>query len=296
VSSDPLIGNRKLIGRRAALLSVGATVAWPAIAEQALEVVYPRTHERPTDGTPFKMLKAALEASGRARILKVSETPLPSMRAFLELKGGGVNVMDTGAAPKVAERARILPFPLDLGLSGYRLMLVHRDRVDRLRAMHRYDDIRQLAFGQGPDWVDTSVLRAAGLKVQEAEFLNLFRMLEAGRFDAFALGADEASMLLEMFGYLAPSAVLLEDWCLHYRFARVFAVRQDAPALADALNDGLSRLFADGRARDILVRDAHIGPLLDGRRRLPSQIFELGNPLWTKPFQGIPERLFFKPH
>ncbi len=217
------------------------------------------------------------------------------MRAFLELKGGGVNVMDTGAAPKVAERARILPFPLDLGLCGYRLMLVRRDQLDRLRAVSRHDELRRLTFGQGPDWVDSSILRTAGLQVHEAEFLSLFRMLEAGRFDAFPLGADEAEMLLDKFRYLAPSAVLLEDWCLHYRFARVFAVRNDEPLLADALQDGLSRIFADGQARDILVRDAQIGPLIDGRRRLPAQIFQLDNPHWTAPFQAIPEGLFLRP-
>ncbi|WP_457354700.1 hypothetical protein [Roseateles sp. P5_D6] len=292
----PSIVHRRLISRRAAMLGLGATLAAPSIAGQLLEVVYPRTHERPTDGTPFKLLTAALEASGRPHTLRVSEAPLPSMRAFLELKGGGVNVMDTGASPKVAERTLILPFPLDLGLSGYRLMLVRRDRLDRLRAVREHDDLRQLVFGQGPDWVDSSILRAAGLKVQEAEFLHLFRMLEAGRFDAFPLGADEAGMLLDMFGHLAPSVVLFEDWCVHYRFARVFAVRRDEPALADALNEGLSRLFVTGRAREILARDARIGPLLDGRRRLPASVFELDNPLWTAPFRAIPEALFFKPH
>lgn len=293
--SDLPIIRRKLVARRAVVLGAAAALAGQTIAEPALEAVYPRTHERPTDATPFKILKAALEASGRPHNLRVSETQLPSMRAFLELKAGGVNVMDTGAAPKVAERARILPYPLDLGLSGYRLMLVRRDRLARLKAAHQYSDLRQLTFGQGPDWVDSIILRAAGMNVQEAEFLQLFRMLEAGRFDALPLGADEASMLLEMFGHLAPTAVLMEDWCLHYRFARVFAVQQDAPALADALNDGLSRIFSDGRARKILAQDARVGPLIDGRQRLPTQVFELDNPLWTAPFQAIPEAFFFKP-
>ena len=294
MDSDPSIVRRALIHRRTLVFGTGAALAGVASAEQPIEAVYPRTHERPIDAYPFKMLKAALAASGREHRLRLSGS-LPSMRALLALKVGGVNVMDTGAAPRVADDARILPFPLDLGFSGYRLMLVHRDRLERLRAVRQHVDLRELTFGQGPDWVDALILRAAGLKVHEADFLSLFRMLEAGRFDAFPLGADEAGLLLQLFGHLAPSVVLLEDWCLHYRFARVFAVRRDEPVLGDALHEGLSRLFADGRARNILAQDARIGPLLDGRRRLPATIFELGNPFWTAPFQAIPDVLFFKP-
>lgn len=293
MASDPAIAHHEPIQRRAVVFGAGAALAGLASAEQAIEAVYPRTHERPIEAYPFKLLKAALAASGREHTLRLSAA-LPSMRALLALKVGGVNVMDTGAAPRVADDARILPFPLDLGFSGYRLMLVHRDRLGRLQAVRRPEDLRELTFGQGPDWVDSLILRAAGLKVHEADFLSLFRMLEVGRFDAFPLGADEAGMLLELFGHLAPSVVLLEDWCLHYRFARVLAVRRDEPALGDALHDGLTRLYADGRARNILAQDARIGPLLDGRRRLPATIFELGNPFWTTPFQAIPDALFFK--
>jgi hypothetical protein len=47
--------------------------------------------------------------------------------------------------------------------------------------------------------------------------------------------------------------------------------------------------------RAILARDAQIGPLLDGRRRLPARVFEIPNPQWSEAFQAIPEALFFKP-
>lgn len=204
--------------------------------------------------------------------------------------------MDTGAAPKMAEGARVLPFPLDLGLSGYRLLLVRRDRLSQLRALREFGDLRQWRFGQGPDWVDGYILRAAGLRVVEAEFLALFRMLEAGRFDAFPLGADEAALLLERFQRLAPSVVLLDAWCLHYRFARIFVVREDETALFDALQEGLARIFSDGRAQAVLARDPQVGPLVAGRRRLPPLVFEMDNPQWSAPYQGMPEGLFFRPH
>lgn len=261
-----------------------------------LDAIYPRTDERPPDAYPFRMLKAALVASGWPHQLRLSDTPLPSMRALLELQWGSVNVMDTGASPGVAQGARVLPFPIDLGLSGYRLMLVHRERLGHLRAVRQIDDLRRLSFGQGPGWVDTGILRGAGLTVNEAGFASVFRMLEAGRFDAFPLGADEAEFMLKRFQPLAPSAVLLDDWCLHYRFARVVAVRLDEPALADALHEGLARLFADGRARALLAKDARIGRIIDGRRRLPARIFEIANPFWTDAFQQIPENLFLKRH
>jgi hypothetical protein len=297
MTSDPRGTTPAWLRRRSLLIGSGAAcIARPATAQaEVIEAVYPRMPERPTDAYPFQLLKAALEASGRPHVLRLTDGPLPSMRAFRQLTKGGFNVMDTGAAPKMARGARILPFPLDLGLSGYRLLLVRRDRLAALQGVSRFGDVQPLRFGQGPDWIDAHILRAAGLQVVEAEFMALFRMLEAGRFDAFPLGADEAALLLERFQGLAPSVVLLDSWCLHYRFARVFVVRADQTALFDALQLGLSRIFADGRARAILGRDAQIGPLVGGQRRLPPRVFELANPEWTAPFQVIPESLFLKP-
>ena len=290
VSSLPVVSWRRR------WLLAGLAGAWaPAMAAGRVEVVYPRMPERPVDAYPFKLLQAALEASGRPHVLRLTDGELPSMRAYKELTGGQFNVMDTGAAPRMAEGARVLPFPLDLGLSGHRLMLVRRDSLPRLRAMRTMEELRTLRFGQGPDWVDGYILRASGLKVVEAEFLALFRMLEAGRFDAFPLGADEAEGLLARFQSLAPSAVLLPDWYVRYRFARVFVVREDQGEVFDALQEGLSRLFADGRAQAILARDPRIGPLLAGRRRLPSRVFDLPNPQWSPAYQAMPEQFFFKP-
>lgn len=280
------------------MLLLGA--AWPgwlpaAPAGKPVEVIYPRMPERPVEAYPFKLLRAALEASGRAHVLRLTSGELPSMRAYKELTSGQFNVMDTGAAPRMAEGARVLPFPLDLGLSGYRLMLVRRDSLPRLRAMQTLDDLRTLRFGQGPDWVDGYILRAAGLKVVEAEFMALFRMLEAGRFDVFPLGADEAELMLARFQAQAPSAMVMTDWCVHYRFARVFAVREDQAEVYDALHEGLGRIFNDGRAQAILARDPRVGPLVAGRRRLPARVFELPNPQWSAAYQAIPDALFFKP-
>jgi hypothetical protein len=295
---DPGPGFGAPLQRRSVVLGAGAVLVAggaQATGTTRLEVVYPRMAERPVDAYPYRMIKAALEATGRPHVLRLTDGELPSMRAFRELGRGFFNVMDTGAAPRMAEEARILPFPLDLGLSGYRLMLARRDRLPELRAIRTLDDLRRLRFGQGPDWVDGYILRAAGLKVVEAEFLALFRMLEAGRFDVFPLGADEADLLLSRFGEQAPSVVVLQDWCVHYRFARVLAVRPSESAVYDALQDGLGRLYGDGRALAILSRDPRLGPLLDGRRRLPGRIFELPNPQWAAPYQAIPEHLFFKP-
>jgi hypothetical protein len=284
---------------RRQLLLLGA--AWGPAAATAtresppLEAVYPRMPERPTDGYAYRLLQLALEASGRPFTLSLTPQDWPSLRAFKSLESGEFNVMDAGAAPRLARLARVLPFPLDLGLSGYRLLLVRRDRVAKLQAVRSPADLRQLRVGQGPDWVDNYILRGAGLQVQEAEFLALFRMLEAGRFDAFPLGADEAETLLTRFQHLAPSAVVFDGWCLHYRFARVLVVSRTQPALFDALHEGLARIYGDGRAQAVLAQDARLGPLITGQRHLPARVLPLRNPEWSREYQAIPESLFFVP-
>lgn len=277
------------------LAAAGAARATDRTEVAPIEAVYPRMPERPLDAYPYRLLQAALEASGRPFSLRLGADVLPSMRAFKNLQVGEFNVMDAGAAPRLAEEARVLPFPLDLGLSGYRLLLVRRDQVARLQAMKSLQELQAVRFGQGPDWVDARILRHAGLKVEEAQFLSLFRMLEAGRFDAFPLGVDEAARLLAQYRQLAPSVVVFDGWCLHYRFARVFVVASGHVALYEALQDGLTRLFADGRAQALLAHDAQLGPVLSGRVALPRRVFELTNPEWSAAYQAIPEGLFFKP-
>lgn len=281
---------RQLLLGSAALTGADAAVALPTIA-----AVYPRMPERPVDGYAYQLLRLALEASRQPFKLSLTPDELPSVRAFKSLEAGEFNVMDAGAAPRLAARADVLPFPLDLGLCGYRVMLVRRDRVAALRQVRDLSDLRRLSFGQGPDWVDNHILRAAGLSVQEAEFLALFRMLEAGRFDAFPLGADEAGTLLNTFRHLAPSVVVLEDWCLHYRFARVLVVQRGQHALRQALSRGLQAIFNDGRAQALLKRDTRLGPVLTGQRPMPERILQLPNPQWTRAFDAIPEPLMFVP-
>lgn len=289
VPPDPAAGLRRR------LLLLGACAGVAQADPPLIEAIYPRMPERPTDAYPYRLLQAALEASGQRYSLKLSVEALSSARAFRNLQIGDFNVMDVGAAPRLAEQARLLPFPLDLGLSGYRLLLVRRDRVDALQAVYTLDDLKQFSFGQGPDWVDARILRHAGMKVDEAQFLALFRMLEARRFDAFPLGIDEAALLLQRYQSLAPSCVVFEGWCLHYRFARVFVVAPGQDRLYDALHVGLERIFANGGARAILAKDPQLGPVVSGKLRLPRRVFELPNPEWSEPYQAIPAGLFFKP-
>ena len=52
------------------------------------------------------------------------------------------------------------------------------------------------------------------------------------------------------------------------------------------------------RAREelawLLSRDPRVGPVLAGRRRLPSRVFDMPNPEWPAVYQAIPDALFFK--
>lgn len=89
MTADPRDAPHGWLGRRALVFGMGA--GWPALGAAAapgvIEAVYPRMPERPVEAYPFRLLKLALEASGRAHRLRLTEGSLPSMRAFKELRG-----------------------------------------------------------------------------------------------------------------------------------------------------------------------------------------------------------------
>ncbi|MEJ1935818.1 hypothetical protein WDZ92_36960, partial [Nostoc sp. NIES-2111] len=79
---------------------------------------------------------------------------------------------------------RVIRFPIDRGLLGWRLLLVTNANLKRWRRVASLDDVRQYVAGQGHDWPDVQILKANGLPVVTTHNYDaLFRMLKVGRFD-----------------------------------------------------------------------------------------------------------------
>ncbi|HEY4081911.1 MAG TPA: hypothetical protein VGM81_14570 [Burkholderiaceae bacterium] len=252
-----------------------------------LRVVYPNVEERPASAYGYQLLELALKKSGVPYRLSIFDRPSSSQRAGAQLESGEIDVMDNGSSVKSAQRFDLVPFPLDLGLSGCRMLLGRNDRLKRLDAVKSLVDLVPFVFGQGQGWLDAKILRTAGLRVVEGEYGNLFRMLEAGRFDYYPLGSEEAYEVLTRNQALAPDVAVHPGLALFYPFIRVFYVTRGNEALHNALMAGLEAASADGSLQAFLAKTSGLGPILSGQRPLPRTLLAMPNPWWPPSLHGI---------
>lgn len=259
-----------------------------------LRLVYPRLSERPTEAYGYRLLQLALDHCGQPYELKVTRDPVSAQRALAMLEGGQCDVLDGGASPETVRAFLTVPFPLDFGLSGMRLCLIHRNTRTRMDDIDSLAGLRTLRLGQGPRWIDVDILRAAGLRVDEAQFESLFPMLERRRFDALPLGLEEAHDHLRRFQGASPSLEVYEDLAIRYRFARVFHVTPRRPELIAALLTGLQRAHAQGQVLAVLRSLPALAAYLDGHRQPPSRVVDIPNPWWTGVLNQMPASLFWR--
>lgn len=270
---------------------------WTSLAAPAgLDVVYPSLNERPREGYGYRLLELALHHCGEPFTLRLSPQVAGPERTRLLLEQGEVSVYDFGASPEAEARFAPVFFPIDLGLSGYRRLLVRRDRAAELGAVRTLEDLRRYTAGQGLGWTDTRILKNVGVQVQSSNFLALMRMLNAGRFDFFPLGIEEADDLLATYRTLALNCMVLPNPVLHYPFARLFYVTRHQPRLRDALQRGLERANAEGAVRRLLLKLPAFAGVLDPKLKPRlDHVIELPNPWLSDAFRAMPTRWLADP-
>ena len=277
----------------AVLLALG--LAASSQAAPLLDVVYPRVEERSTEDYGYAVLELALAKSGVPYRLRLSPFAMTPERARLEMEAGRVSVLDFGTSADYEARFRAVYFPIDRGLSGYRLAIIHEASAPSFARIRTLADLRAMVAGQGPGWADATILTAAGIRVETAQFEQLFRMVNARRFDFYPLGVEEVYGHLEHHRALAPNAIVEPKLALHYPFARLFFVAKGNAELHDALSTGLKRAFADGSFQQLLENHPSVKRSLAQAALSRRVIIELDNPLLTPAFKQMPAEYFYRP-
>ena len=170
-----------------------------------------------------------------------------------------------------------IPFPVDLGLLGYRTCFVSTKIKQQVAKTRSLDELRKFTIGQGRGWVDAEILRYNGFQVVELEPYDiLFRMVAANRFDLFCRGANEVK---DEYGHWHNLKDFDYDrsFLLHYPMPIFYYTNSANTQAIERVNKGLRKAYADGSLlalwaaqHQTSVSFAH----LDKRR-----IYELENPL-----------------
>jgi len=213
--------------------------------------------------------------------------------------GGGVNVLARSTSKELERQLIPVRLPIDRGLLGYRVFLVRDNDLPRFAAVRTLDDLRLLSVGQGKDWIDVPILRAAGFNVVEgANYRGLFAMLDAGRFDFFSRALDEAGRELKERRDSHPHMAVEPSLLMYYPLPLYFFLRRDAEGelLARRIEAGMEMMIKDGSLNALFQKfkgDSIRNGALSKRRllalpnpHLPPETPLSRSELWFNPLTG----------
>lgn len=263
-------------------------------ANAQLDVVYPNINGLGKESFAYEVLAKALAKSGVDYHLSVTEDTVNNARIRLLIKEKKISIADFGTSPEFEQEFLPLYFPIDLGLNGWRVFLIHKDSQTRFDHDMQLEQLRQMTAGQGTGWSDVVILEHAGLPVAQSPHIsNLIRMLNNKRFDYFPLGANEVHSLLAQYQGYGDQLMVEQDILLIYPFGRLFFVHKDNQPLYDAVKAGLTLLFESGEFFELFRQHPSHAAIFNESHLDRRTVIRIENPYMTKAFHRIPDKYFF---
>ena len=194
-----------------------------------------------------QIMEVTREDFGDYRLAPYTEQTTNKRYAQLLVEGNRLNLLWASPGTPVADAGAIaIPGEILRGLLGYRVCLVNSQQHSDLGRIKTLKDLSRLKIGQGI-WPDRNVYQYNHISTIEApNFENLFLMLEAGRFDCIALGADEVVDIYNAKKKDYPFLAIDNHLLIYYHYPLYFYVSKKSPRLAERMQKGFQRLQANG--------------------------------------------------
>jgi hypothetical protein len=178
---------------------------------------------------------------------------------------------------ELAKDLLFIPFPIDLGIVGYRVCFVSKSNSTKLAQINSLEDLKQLSHGQGAGWLDATLLRHHGFAVTEAaNYEGLFRMVANNRFDLFCRGTNE--LLGEYNAHKdVPNLTYDTRIAIAYPIPRFFFTAKQNTASAARIHKGLITAYNDGSLQSLWLK--YYKESIDFVNLGERKIFYLDNPM-----------------
>ncbi len=139
-----------------------------------------------------------------------------------------------------------IPFPVDLGIAGYRVSFIADSLESKLLKVKSLDQLKQLSIGQGMGWTDVDILKENGFNVLEVpNYQGLFPMVAASRFDLLPRGINE--FLGEWFANKHIDGFTYDkSFVLYYPLPRFFYTHSKNKEAISRIKLGLEIAYQDG--------------------------------------------------
>jgi hypothetical protein len=218
-------------------------------------------------------------------------------RLFAALKDGKlINVTAYPADVRWLKDLLAVPVPTDMGLQSWRIALIDRRNQAAMRTLDLPDGLKKWTAGVGSAWVTRASLHDNGFRyVTGSNYLGLFDMLMAGRFDYFPRGVNEIFAEYDQRRGAFPQLAVEESILLHDNIPSMFFVSPRHPRLYRRILAGMEALLRDGTLERLVLkryRNDLVRARLCNRRRieLPNKDIDPAmlarSELWLDPFDG----------
>lgn len=211
----------------------------------------------------------------------VASDSMNTARLIKMLKRGTLKnpMFKLSAETELCNSLGYVPFPVDLGIVGYRVFFTAAGKLGKLEAVSSLADLKRFSVGQGDGWADVDILSQAGFAVHTSpSYEALFQMVVAGnRFDLFPRGVNEIKGEFEAHRDIANLAVE-RKLVLYYPLPRFFFTNQHGSEQAlKRVSEGLAAAYDDGSLQELWEK--HYKESVDYVDLNSRKVFTIDNPL-----------------
>lgn len=169
------------------------------------------------------------------------------------------------------------PFPVDLGIVGYRIFFTSENIKDNVAKTTSLEQLAAFTMGQGKGWADVEILQKAGFYVTTSgAYERLFFMTAANRFDLFPRGVNEIKTEYEAHKHI-PGFAIEPNMVLYYPLPRFFFTNKDGEKAAQRVYEGLMKAYEDGSLTKLWKE--HYQESIDFVDLNSRRVFEINNPI-----------------
>ena len=241
-----------------------------------------------------KALDATLESDGPFKISYSTET-MVRKRALIELiKGDLINVHIAATQDEWEGKTIPICIPILKGLLGYRLLLIHKQDLEKFKNLHSIDNLKKLKAGSGAQWTTTMVLEHSGFNiVKGSNYEGLFGMLNEHRFDYFPRGVNEICSEFDARKETFLNIIIEPTKALYFPTPSYFFVSPEYPILADRIRRGLEIIIQNG-VLDKLFEEKY-GDAVSRAKLNDREILKMENPFLSNETPFNRHELWFTP-
>lgn len=169
----------------------------------------------------------------------VKSADMEQGRAFAELEKGNIDLIIAAPSIEREQLAKVVYLPIDRGLLGFRICMVHKESPDFSAIQNASQFIEnKLTIGVGSHWPDRTIFEDNGFKVVTSPVHgSLFSMLKQKRFDCLTRSVNEIKKDIELYG--DTSLIADEKLLFIYPNADFIFINPKNKKLYDRLNAGV---------------------------------------------------------